>query len=102
MADPKQLWSRVRVRVASNSRPRTWREHLAQLARKVADRLDGRQSLALEMASSPAVPPAIQDRCVVLGVDLMFRLLSDSARAEAQEQMLRHSRPHLYERDARP
>lgn len=76
------------------------RQKVARAIRRIADRVDGRKSLVIEMTSTPALPKELRERIVRKGFDHMAALLMEAARAEALEAGMRTLHPELYDEGA--
>lgn len=75
---------------------RTRRERIGGWLRRLASRIDGRVNLALAVDSCPPLG-AIDRACAVRsGIEHMARGLQAMAVAEADELVLRRTRPELY------
>lgn len=84
-------------RLQCNAPPRRWRDRIATQLRELADRFDGRCTLAVEMASDPAVPAAVRADVCIKGLEHMTRLYADAVAAECMESMLMKRSPHMFD-----
>jgi hypothetical protein len=82
-------------RMSTNS-PRGWRQRVAQWLHLMAQRLDGRHSLAIDFECQPQIAPACQRAVLVQALKQAQTLLHDEVQAAAVEQRLRADRPELY------
>lgn len=85
-------WWRFRV-----NHDLTWRERLATGLRRLAGRIDGRCSVAIEMHWIPALPVRERIEIIHKGMDLMTVLFEESTRSAAIESGLREAMPELYD-----
>lgn len=67
------------VRLAMNAPPRGWRQRLGGWLRTLAQRLDGRTSLAIEMHSNLPLSAAERREIIHKGGEFMHRLLREQA-----------------------
>jgi len=74
-----------------------WREKIAWLLRKLADRLDRRESFALKFESDPHVPLDYRNSCVEQGMQLAFELMTESVKYKSMDQHLEAEFPHLWQ-----
>lgn len=74
-----------------------WRETVGMLLRKLAQRIDGRYSLAIRLQSLPPVPAQTRMDIIHKGLDRMQELLVEEAEAETIEAGMRVLHPDLYE-----
>lgn len=94
-------WYRFRVQdrgAAMQDRP-GWRVRLAWLVRRLADRLDGRESLAMDVASLPALPKAERNAAMNRGLDYAETLFAAMVADEAMTVALHDYRPDLCQGD---
>ncbi|MDP4546512.1 hypothetical protein [Marinobacter sp. MDS2] len=90
-------WYRFRVqdrKAVMNDRP-GWRVRLAWFFRSLADRLDGRESLAMDMESLPALPKAERNAAMNRGLDYAETLFATMVADEAMTVALHEYRPDL-------
>lgn len=78
--------------------PRGWRQRLAFALRRLASRLDGRWTLAVRIDSDPPLTPTQQHQCILAGVKAMHRAVHGEVQLEAQDELLSHLLPRLWER----
>lgn len=84
-------------RIDCNAKPKHCRDRIGGMLRAIAERIDGRASLAVVMATDPPLPTGTVHEIARKGVEHMARLLEESARAECSERLLRQMEPQLFE-----
>jgi hypothetical protein len=80
----------------STNKPRGWRQRVGQLLHRLAMRLDGRHSLAIEICCDPPLGADRQRAVLTQALKHAHELLHDEARAAAVECVLRQTQPQLY------
>ena len=86
-------WYSFRV----NGNARTWREAVGIFLRELADVIDGRRTLAIEMLSIPPVPLNVQTDCLRKGAASICWNFKEAAENEAKELALKATQPSLFE-----
>lgn len=89
-----------RYRVAINERG-GWRLNLGNLLRRVATRLDGRRSLAIDIRTAPALSSQQADQCIEQAVRCLSKAVATETHHELGEQVLQWRFPELYRAAAR-
>jgi hypothetical protein len=79
-----------------NVKPKTWASRVALLLRNVADLIDGRHTLAIEMDSTPQISISVQIECMSIGLDHMTRTFKEAVRNEASEALMRDAYPNVF------
>lgn len=74
----------------------TWRERLGNHLRRLAGRIDGRESMAFRMHAQPPLDAATRLAVYKQGFKTIEQSLSASAQAAAEEQLLRELHPELF------
>lgn len=74
----------------------TWRERLATVLRRLAQRIDGQVSLAVHVSTTPPISTEQRVQCWQQAAQAWDRALRDTVHAEACEQELRRTLPHLW------
>ena len=80
-----------------NAKPRHWRDRLGQWLRECAELLDGRRTLAVDMASDPQVSISVQTDVLLKGIEHMARLYKDAVADECIERLLKKAAPHVFD-----
>ena len=80
-----------------NAKPTNWRERVGRWLREVAELLDGRRTLALELDSRPTLTVEVQTQCITLGLDHMTRCFKNAVADEAREKLFREAMPHVFD-----
>lgn len=91
----QKIRAQYRHRIAVNETT-GWRDRLGNFLRRIADRVDGRDSLALEMASVPPVPRMRRRECVHIGLQAMSTAFKEVVREESCELILHEAHPELF------
>lgn len=81
----------------SPENPKCWRERFAWLLRRLADRLDRRESLALKFVSEPEVSRDYRNACVEQGMRVALDLMIESVKYQSMDQKLEAEFPHLWQ-----
>ena len=81
----------------TNGKPRTFREAAGGFLRELADVVDGRRTLAIEMFSIPPVPLDVQTDCLRKGAEFICRNFKEAAENEARETALKTLMPDIFE-----
>lgn len=84
-----------------NAKPRHWRARLGQWLRELADLLNGRRTLAVDMDSDPPVAMEVQTDVLRKGLEHMTRLFKDAVAAQCAEQLLKKAVPHVFDTQRR-
>lgn len=84
---------------SSNRKARNLKEHLAYWLRRMAQRLDGRLTLALEWKSNPQLSSQEWSACVVHGIDRMRESAKQVLFAAAVDERTSEVFPELHEKD---
>ena len=92
-----ELRERYRWRVRTNAYSSSLREQAARLMRGLADRLDHRVTLAIEIYTTPALPEVVKTRCVRMGLAEMERIVGLAAAEEARDRLFERAHPELAE-----
>lgn len=92
-----ELREKYRWRVRTNAYRNTLREKAARVMRGLADRLDRRISLAVEIDTAPALPEAVKARCVRMGLQEMERIVGLAVAEEARDRLFERAHPELAE-----
>ena len=93
MVETFSWWYSFRV----NGKARTWREAAGGFLRELADVVDGRRTLAIEMFSIPPVPLNVQTDCLRKGAASICWNFKEAAENEAKESALKATQPSLFE-----
>lgn len=80
--------------------PAGWRQRVGHWLHRLAECIDGRRILAVEISSVPTISRVQRAEIELSGVRHMEVMLADTVGAEAIELIARDIRPDLYE--ARP
>lgn len=80
----------------SPENPECWRERLAWFFRRLAGRLDGRDSFALRFASDPVISKQYRNVCIERGMEVSFELMIESVRYGSLDRRLQEEMPHLW------
>lgn len=89
------VWYKWSVRV--NHAPRNLREHVAHFLRKLAQDIDGRNTLGIEIDSRPSLNETVKRRCINSGLGAIERFVESEVVLEANEHLLKRIRPELFE-----
>jgi len=89
----------ARFVLSCNERAATWKQRVAAKLRDLADRVDGRESLALRMESNPPLPESVKAECVHAGLLHLAQCVEASLIAEVNERRMQRALPHLYDPD---
>ena len=81
----------------TNGKARTFREAAGGFLRELADVVDGRRTLAIEMVSIPPVPLDVQTDCLRKGAEFICRNFKEAAENEARETALKTLMPDIFE-----
>lgn len=81
------------------NRIKTFRQLLASLLRDVADAIDRRESLAIEVVTTPRLPRATVKACLLHGFDAARSHLFVEAKAAALDNVLRFKSPELFQEE---
>ena len=76
--------------------PKSWRERFAWLLRKLADRIDRKESLALKFVSEPELARDYRNACVEQGMRVALDLMIESVKYESMDRELEAVFPHLW------
>ena len=82
--------------ISCNPRPTTWSGRIAGILRGYADRLDGCNSLAIQMRSEPEISRETHIEIQKLGVRYMELLLKGEVVRESTESALQTALPDLF------
>lgn len=74
-----------------------WRDRLAWLFRRWADRLDNGQSIRVEVDTQPWIGTHEAAKCIERGMELSGRLIGEAAKAKAVEELMHTHCAQLYE-----
>lgn len=74
-----------------------WRQRLAWLLRRAAQRVDGLGEFVLAIDSTPRLSAEQLAVCIERGFKAMEQAVELEVRAEAHEVAMRRAAPHLYE-----
>lgn len=85
------------TRYSVNSPPRSFRELMGATLRRLADRLDGRVSLAVRLTTTPDIGGRRRAACLRKGMEHAIRLADDEAKERATESAMRELNPELFE-----
>lgn len=94
---PKGWAVNIKYSIKVNGRAVGWRRRVAAWLRRRADRLDGRRSLAVLVKTDPALPDEEVACIIKAGLDFVYEHIRAATREAADEAILRHARPDLYE-----
>lgn len=83
-------------RVAVNT-PRTWRERLAHRLHVLAERIDGRVSIAVTVESTPPLSKPQVQAAVSSTFKGLCLAIDSTVHADALEGLMKHYRPDLYQ-----
>lgn len=67
----------------------TWRERLARTVRRLADRIDGQVSVRIATRTVPEISHQQRVECVEYGLRMVRQCLLLTAKAEANEQVMK-------------
>lgn len=81
----------------TNGKARTWREAAGGFLRELADVVDGRRTLAVEMVSIPPVPLDVQTDCLRKGAEAICRMFKEAAENEARESAYKALMPDVFD-----
>ena len=95
---------------ACNEKPQTLAQRVAVVLRDIADRLDGRESLAIRLQSTPPLTQRAKAECVHEGLLHLARCAEASLWEEVTERRMHAMHPYLFtpnpptegDRDGRP
>jgi hypothetical protein len=90
-----------RIELVVNARPRSVRQRVGRWLRLLAQRIDGRPSLALSVVTEPHVSDRVVRRCVQFGLDHAAALLKSEVLELNTDHAMRLAHPELF-RDRRP
>lgn len=89
-----------KVTVTCNTPTTGWRAKLGRWLRSIADLMDGKQSLAIELWSDPPLRCDVHESCVRTGVDAMAKAFKAEVEDAKREELFRLARPELFEEAA--
>lgn len=89
--DPSTWWWVFRVNL-----PRGWRQHVGQWLRRLAARIDGRWSLAIEVRTDPPIDSVTTRAVIRAGMKHAERLLTNETEAAACDRVMRARMPDLF------
>ncbi|RUR30884.1 hypothetical protein ELY33_08735 [Vreelandella andesensis] len=76
----------------------TWKERIAWRLRQIADRMEGGgRTVKIDCNVSPQISRDEVDTCLGKGFEVTQRLLTQLARQQACEDVMRHAKAELYE-----
>lgn len=78
-------------------KPNCWKERLAWILRRIADRLDRRDSFALKFESDPELPIHYRNRCIERGMEVALSLMAESVAYESMDHHLQSKYPELWQ-----
>lgn len=84
-------WYKCRINASAG-----WREHLADVLRALAAKLDGRCNLAVEIATIPPLTEERRTDCLVAGAQAIRRQVEQETHSAALESRLHLTRPELF------
>lgn len=73
-----------------------WRARLGRSLRRLADRVDGRRSLAVSLVTEPPLPANSVHECFKQAAVAMEWAATQECQAEARERIMRRAVPRLY------
>ena len=74
-----------------------WKERLAWMLRRIADRLDRKDSFAFKFNSNPQLTLHYRNRCIERGMEVALALMAESVRYESIDHHLQEKYPELWQ-----
>lgn len=91
MTITSSYWYSFRVNTST-----TWREKLGTLLRRAAQRIDGRDYVAIDIVTIPPLSSSQRLDCIKTGLDAVVLAIKHELHAETIEGVMREERPDLY------
>jgi hypothetical protein len=90
----------VRLQVVWGREPKTatWPRRVGRFLRALADRIDGRQSWAIALNTTPALSRGSVHDCFKQGAIAIEKAAVAECRLEAQERVLQRANPQVFAR----